>query len=144
MNLESRNELIIIAIHCQRVKQIWEENGYCCEAWDSTFWCLITYSFNLLCPEEVQIRGTKEKLLLLEPQILCWILSVSMILFNWCDSSGKIPWRRRWQLTPVFLPGESHGQRILACYSHRVSKSQTQLRTENKYNSSEWASLVPT
>ena len=24
---------------------------------------------------------------------------------------GKIPWRRKWQLTPVFLPGESHGQR---------------------------------
>ena len=23
---------------------------------------------------------------------------------------GKIPWRRRWQPTPVFLPGESHGQ----------------------------------
>ena len=26
---------------------------------------------------------------------------------------GKIPWRRAWQLTPVFLPGESHGQRTL-------------------------------
>ena len=24
---------------------------------------------------------------------------------------GKIPWRRAWQSTPVFLPGESHGQR---------------------------------
>ena len=23
----------------------------------------------------------------------------------------KIPWRRAWQLTPVFLPGESYGQR---------------------------------
>ena len=26
---------------------------------------------------------------------------------------GKIPWRRAWQLTPVFLPGEPHGQKIL-------------------------------
>ena len=26
----------------------------------------------------------------------------------------KIPWRRAWQPTPVFLPGESHGQRSLA------------------------------
>ena len=26
---------------------------------------------------------------------------------------GKIPWRRKWQPTPVFLPGESHGQRNL-------------------------------
>ena len=25
----------------------------------------------------------------------------------------KIPWRRKWQPTPVFLPGESHGQRNL-------------------------------
>ena len=27
---------------------------------------------------------------------------------------GKIPWKRKWQLTPVSLPGESHGQRSLA------------------------------
>ena len=27
---------------------------------------------------------------------------------------GKIHWRRAWQPTPVFLPGESHGQRSLA------------------------------
>ena len=26
---------------------------------------------------------------------------------------GKIPWSRKWQPTPVFLPGESHGQRSL-------------------------------
>ena len=30
---------------------------------------------------------------------------------------GKIPWRRPWQPTLVFLPGESHGQRSLAGYS---------------------------
>ena len=30
---------------------------------------------------------------------------------------GMIPWRRAWQPTPVFLPGESHGQRSLAGYS---------------------------
>ena len=29
---------------------------------------------------------------------------------------GKIPWRRAWQPTPVFLPAESHGQRSLAGY----------------------------
>ena len=38
---------------------------------------------------------------------------------------GKIPRRRAWQPTPVFLPGESHGQRSLAGYSHRVTKSRT-------------------
>ena len=30
---------------------------------------------------------------------------------------GKIPWRRAWQPTPVFLPGESLGQRSLVGYS---------------------------
>ena len=30
---------------------------------------------------------------------------------------GEIPWRRAWLPTPVFLPGESHGQRSLAGYS---------------------------
>ena len=30
---------------------------------------------------------------------------------------GKSPWRRAWQPTPVFLPGESHGRRNLAGYS---------------------------
>jgi len=29
----------------------------------------------------------------------------------------KIPWSRKWQPTPVFLPGESHGQRSLEGYS---------------------------
>ena len=33
------------------------------------------------------------------------------------SGSGKIPWRRKWQPTPVFLPGESHGQRNLVGYS---------------------------
>ena len=31
--------------------------------------------------------------------------------------SGRFPWRRKWQPTPVFLPGQSHGQRSLVGYS---------------------------
>ena len=30
---------------------------------------------------------------------------------------GKIPWRKTWQPIPVFLRGESHGQRSLVGYS---------------------------
>ena len=30
---------------------------------------------------------------------------------------GKLPWSRKWQPTPTFLPGKSHGQRSLAGYS---------------------------
>ena len=32
-------------------------------------------------------------------------------------SFGKIPWRRKWQPTPIFLPEKSHGQRSLMDYS---------------------------
>ena len=30
---------------------------------------------------------------------------------------GNTPWRTAWQPTPVFLPGESHGQNSLVGYS---------------------------
>ena len=30
---------------------------------------------------------------------------------------GKIPWRRKWQSTPIWLPGKSHEQRSLVGYS---------------------------
>ena len=33
----------------------------------------------------------------------------------------EIPWRRAWQPTLVFLPGESHGQRSLVHKGHRES-----------------------
>ena len=35
---------------------------------------------------------------------------------------GKIPWRRAWQSTPVFFPGESHGQRSVVSYSPQDRK----------------------
>ena len=37
--------------------------------------------------------------------------------------SGKSPWRRKWQPTPTFLPGKSHGQRSLVDYSPWDCKS---------------------
>ena len=38
----------------------------------------------------------------------------------------NIPWRRKWQLTPVFLPGEFHGQRTMAgCSSCGLQESET-------------------
>ena len=39
----------------------------------------------------------------------------------------KVPWRIKWQPTPVLLPGESHGQRSWQATVHGVSKSQTWL-----------------
>ena len=43
---------------------------------------------------------------------------------------GKIPWRRKWQPTPVFfLPGKSRGQRRLMGYSPRVQTEQLNTHT---------------
>ena len=46
------------------------------------------------------------------------------LFLNFCWSTvrfhpgiGKSPWRRKWQPTPVFLPGKSHERRSLASYS---------------------------
>ena len=45
----------------------------------------------------------------------------------------KIPWRRKWQSTPGFLPGESQDRGAWRATAHRVAKSQTQLSTHAQY-----------
>ena len=44
--------------------------------------------------------------------------------------SGRFPWKRAWQSTPVPLPGEPHGQRRRATV-HGVTRSRTQLKPLN-------------
>ena len=43
-----------------------------------------------------------------------------------------MPWRRKWQPTPIFLPGKSHGQRSLVGYSPWGSKES---------DTTEWLSI---
>ena len=50
----------------------------------------------------------------------CQCRRLKITRFNPWDR--KIPWRRAWQPTPVFLPGESHGQRRLVGYSPQGRK----------------------
>ena len=59
-----------------------------------------------------------------------------------CKSHGfdpwirKIPWRKAWQPTPVFLPGESYGQRSLVGYGpycHRVRHDSRDLGCTQTY-----------
>ena len=45
---------------------------------------------------------------------------------------GEIPWRKAWQTTPVFLPGESHGQKSLVGNSPWGPKESD--TTECKHN----------
>ena len=53
----------------------------------------------------------------------------------------KIPWRRKWQPTPVFLPGESHGRRNLVGYSLRGHKESEM--TEQLHFHVLWVMLRP-
>ena len=59
---------------------------------------------------------------------LLWASRMALVVKNLLDNAGdirdmglipwvgKVPWRRAWKPTPVFLPGESHGQKSLAVY----------------------------
>ena len=58
---------------------------------------------------------------------------------------GKIPWRRAWQPTPVFLPGESHGQGSLEGYSpqgHKESDMTEATKHSTAYNKDKDTSFV--
>ena len=58
---------------------------------------------------------------------------------------GKIPWRRKWQPAPVFLPGESHGQRSLAGYSpggHQESNTTKQPSMHIAFKSQMWINEI--
>ena len=57
----------------------------------------------------------QEFLLFVRCGTVLWFCGKSSLLF--CRCILKSTWRRKCQLTPVFLPGKSHGQRSLAGYS---------------------------
>ena len=47
---------------------------------------------------------------------------------------GNIPWRKKWQPSPLFLPGKSHGQRSLVVYSLWCGKRvRHDLATKQQY-----------
>ena len=53
---------------------------------------------------------------------------------------GKIPWRRKWQPTTVFLPGKFHGQRRLVGYSPWDPKESPATEQLSTTTIAEWAS----
>ena len=59
---------------------------------------------------------------------------------------GKIPWGRRWQPTPVFLPEKSHGQRRLqtTAQSHKEldARTHTHTHTHTPHTSMKWGLLI--
>ena len=70
-----------------------------------------------------------------EPTCRCRICR----LYPWV---GKIPWRRKWQPIPVFLPGKSQGQRSLVGYSpqgHKKDKTEaTKQQTTGNHTDSKF------
>ena len=56
---------------------------------------------------------------------------------------GMIPWRRAWQPTPVFLPGESHGQRSLVGYSPHGHKELDITEVTEQTNKASLSSKTP-
>ena len=58
---------------------------------------------------------------------------------------GQVPWKRKWQPTPIFLPGKSHGQRSLVlwtesytskgCKESYATEPSTQHSTDEEKNS---------
>ena len=51
--------------------------------------------------------------------------------------AGKIPWGRKWQPTPVFLPEKFHGQRCLVAYipwGHKGIDTTEQLCTQTHFH----------
>ena len=51
----------------------------------------------------------------------------------WETWIGKIPWRKAWQPTLIFLPGEPRGQRTLAATVHRIANSRTRMKQLNRH-----------
>ena len=47
-----------------------------------------------------------------------------------------MPWRRKWQSTPVFLPGEFYGQRILKGYSP-WGRKESEMTEQPKHSTAE-------
>ena len=84
-----------------------------------------------MCKEHVQgkdVRKRVEVLIASCPirgafQVAQWVKNLPGMQDPGFDSwIEKIPWKRAWQPTPVFLPGESHGPRSLLGYSPESRK----------------------
>ena len=64
---------------------------------------------------------------------------MALVVKNWPAERGRfdpwirnIPWRRAWQPTPAFLPGESHGQRSLEVVESQPRLKQLSTQNLNK------------
>ena len=103
-----------------------------CVLWVSTSsWFLVLFKFSIFllifCIVVLSIIENRYVFKLWLPRWLGIHLQCRRCRFDlWV---GKIPWRRAWQSTPVFLPGEAHGQSMVPA----VSRNRAQLTQPTTY-----------
>ena len=54
---------------------------------------------------------------------------------------ARIPWRRKWPPTPLFLPGEFHGQKSLSGYSQKELDATERLSDYHSVTLKPWQVL---
>ena len=91
--------------------------------------CTVCFGFCYVCYLQVGMCSTVCKLYIMtvfHSGFPWWLRGYSVCLQ--CERPGfdpwvgKIPWRRKWQPTPVFLPGKFHGWRSLVGYGPQGPK----------------------
>ena len=99
-------------------------------------WVKISHGHSLRDPPRINLENrlghntAKACYISLNPWLSWWRLCLQCGRPEFSSWVRKIPWRRKWPPTPVFLPGESHGQRSLGSQKSQSlgsQKSQTQL-----------------
>ena len=98
-------------------KAEWGGNPVCW--WLGLYFCFVYCLDEALCTGSYWwLGGTRSCI-----QVVCFVVSSHYLICLECRKSWfdpwvrKIPWRRKWQPTPVLLPGESHEGRSLVGYS---------------------------
>ena len=56
----------------------------------------------------------------------------AILVLEFWSIENESPWRRKWQPTPVFLPGKFHGERSLVGYSSWGKKKKKKKKRENE------------
>ena len=93
-------------------------------SYEAVWRCLLWYqqAFNIYLPEKrwcgyAHLWKYIKSMICLASLVAQMVKNEPATQETWVQSLvRKIPWRRKWQATPIFLPGESHGQRNLVIY----------------------------
>ena len=90
----------------------------------------------MICPVPTSQVGSKNQLKGCKRTYKCSVSEVGNVFLSGAAKIPTISKKKKWQPTPLFLPGKSHGQRSLAGYSSWGHKeSDTTSKVNNNSNS---------